>query len=116
MISELTGYMQEVFTEKFARINEAFSVTFTDLFGGGTAGLSLSDPNDILQSGINITVQPPGKKISSIEQLSGGEKALIAIAVYFAIMRVSPPPFCMLDEVEAALDDANVGRFAQYMR
>jgi len=116
LISELTGYMQEVFTEKFARINEAFSVTFTDLFGGGTAGLSLSDPNDILQSGINITVQPPGKKISSIEQLSGGEKALIAIAVYFAIMRVSPPPFCMLDEVEAALDDVNVGRFAQYMR
>ncbi|MGN1081359.1 MAG: chromosome segregation protein SMC, partial [Acutalibacteraceae bacterium] len=116
LISELTGYMRETFTEKFEKINIGFSSTFTDLFGGGTAQLTLSDPSDILSSGIEITVQPPGKKVSSIEQLSGGEKTLVSLAVYFAIMQVSPPPFCMLDEVEAALDDVNVDRFAKYLR
>lgn len=116
LIGELTEHMQTVFAESFRKISDAFTLTFTDLFGGGTAHLELTDPDAILTSGIEITVQPPGKKVSSIEQLSGGEKALIAIAIYFAIMRVSPPPFCMLDEVEAALDDVNVDRFANYMR
>lgn len=86
------------------------------MFGGGTGELSLTDENDVLASGIDIRVQPPGKKVSNIEQLSGGEKSLVAIAIYFAIMKVSPPPFCMLDEVESALDDVNVDRFAGYLR
>ena len=80
------------------------------------AQLTLSDPIDVLNSGIEINVQPPGKKVSSIEQLSGGEKSLVAIAIYFAMMKVAPPPFCMLDEVESALDDINVDRFANYLR
>ena len=116
LITELTEHMQVAFVDSFKKINESFALTFTDLFAGGSARLELSDPDHVLTSGIEIIVQPPGKKVSSIEQLSGGEKSLIAIAIYFAIMRVSPPPFCMLDEVEAALDDVNVDRFANYMR
>ncbi len=116
LIAELTGYMKETFTEKFEKINRGFTSTFTDLFGGGTAQLKLSDPDNILESGIEIIVQPPGKKVSSIEQLSGGEKTLVSLAVYFAIMHVAPPPFCILDEVEAALDDVNVDRYAGYLR
>ena len=116
LIDELTGTMQQLFIERFNLINENFSHTFVELFGGGLAQLTLSDPIDVLNSGIEINVQPPGKKVSSIEQLSGGEKSLVAIAIYFAMMKVAPPPFCMLDEVESALDDINVDRFANYLR
>ncbi len=116
LIAELTKHMQEQFAIRFAEINKHFSHIFTELFGGGSASLSFSDESDILSSGIDIKVQPPGKIVSNIEALSGGEKALVAISIYFAIMKVSPPPFCMLDEVEAALDDVNVRRFAGYLQ
>ena len=86
------------------------------LCGGGAAELSFTDDSDVLTSGIEIKVHPPGKIVTHIESLSGGEKALVAISIYFAIMRVNPPPFCVLDEIEAALDDVNVTRFAQYLR
>ena len=116
LIDELTRQMQAQFTERFAVINEHFGKIFKDLFGGGSAQLQFTDESDILNSGIEIKVHPPGKIVSHIELLSGGEKALVAISIYFAIMRVSPPPFCMLDEIEAALDDVNVTRFANYLR
>lgn len=116
LISQLTGQMQTMFVSRFDEINKYFSKVFIELFGGGTAELKLTDPDNVLESGIEIIVQPPGKKISIIEQLSGGEKALIAISIYFAIMKVNPPPFCILDEVDAALDDVNVTRFAGYLR
>lgn len=115
LIGELTAKMQEQFSVRFAEINRNFVEIFKELFGGGTADLSFTDENDILNSGIEIKVHPPGKIVSHIEALSGGEKALVAISIYFAIMKVSPPPFCMLDEVEAALDDVNVRRFADYL-
>lgn len=115
LIGELTAKMQEQFSVRFAEINRNFVEIFKELFGGGTAELSFTDENDILNSGIEIKVHPPGKIVSHIEALSGGEKALVAISIYFAIMKVSPPPFCMLDEVEAALDDVNVRRFADYL-
>jgi chromosome segregation protein len=116
LISQLTGSMQTAFIEKFNEINGHFSGTFVELFGGGTAQLILSEPLDVLNSGIDIKVQPPGKNVASIEQLSGGEKSIVALAIYFAMMKVAPPPFCMLDEVESALDDVNVDRFATYLR
>ena len=116
LIDDLTRRMQMQFTERFSVINEQFGRIFKDLFGGGSASLSFTDEGDILNSGIEIKVHPPGKIVSHIELLSGGEKALVAISIYFAIMRVSPPPFCMLDEIEAALDDVNVTRFANYLR
>lgn len=116
LINQLTGAMQEQFTERFAKINENFGHIFRELFGGGAAELSFSDPENVLTSGIDIKVHPPGKIVTHIESLSGGEKALVAISIYFAIMRVNPPPFCVLDEIEAALDDVNVTRFAQYLR
>ncbi len=116
LIDDLTRRMQTQFTERFSVINEQFGRIFKDLFGGGSASLSFTDENDILNAGIEIKVHPPGKIVSHIELLSGGEKALVAISIYFAIMRVSPPPFCMLDEIEAALDDVNVTRFANYLR
>ena len=116
LIGDLTRQMRELFIERFKQINTNFLQTFQELFGGGTANLSLTDPEDILHSGIEISVQPPGKIVTHLELLSGGEKALVAIALYFAIMKVSPPPFCMLDEIEAALDDVNVDRFAAYLR
>lgn len=116
LISGLTKQMQELFTIKFDRINKNFAETFRDLFGGGSACLNLSDADDVLNSGIEISVQPPGKIVSHLESLSGGEKALVAISLYFAIMKVNPPPFCVLDEIEAALDDVNVNRFAAYLR
>ncbi|WP_411655308.1 hypothetical protein [Anaeromassilibacillus sp. SJQ-1] len=105
LIGDFTRQMRDLFIERFQQINTNFLQTFKELFGGGTAGLSLTDPEDILRSGIEISVQPPGKIVTHLELLSGGEKALVAIALYFAIMKVSPPPFCMLDEIEAALDD-----------
>ena len=116
LINQLTSQMQEIFTEGFQKISQNFSKTFTELFGGGTASLSLSDPENILESGIDINVKLPGKNVPSLDGLSGGEKALIALSIYFAIMRVSAPPFCFLDEVDTALDDINVERFAEYMR
>jgi len=108
--------MKQKFLEGFERIRENFSKIFVDMFGGGHAELKLSDPNDVLQSGIDIVARLPGKNVPSLEGLSGGEKALIAISIYFAIMQVNAPPFCFLDEVESALDDVNVERFANYMK
>ncbi len=116
LINQLTSQMQEIFTEGFQKISQNFTKTFTELFGGGTASLSLSDPENILESGIDINVKLPGKNVPSLDGLSGGEKALIALSIYFAIMRVNAPPFCFLDEVDTALDDINVERFAEYMR
>ncbi len=116
LIGDLTKHMREQFTERFAQINTHFGAIFRELFGGGAAELSFTDPEDVLQSGIEIKVHPPGKIVTHIESLSGGEKALVAISIYFAIMRVNPPPFCVLDEIEAALDDVNVNRFSQYLR
>lgn len=115
LIKDLTSSMEAQFKEGFTAVAEHFSTVFTELFGGGKGELQLSDPDNLLESGIEIIVQPPGKKVSSIELLSGGEKALIALSIYFAIMKVNPPPFCMLDEVETALDDINVDRFAEYL-
>ena len=116
LINQLTSQMQEIFTVGFEKISQNFSKTFTELFGGGTASLTLSDPENILESGIDINCKLPGKNVPSLDGLSGGEKALIALSIYFAIMRVSAPPFCFLDEVDTALDDINVERFADYMR
>lgn len=116
LIGGLTERMRDLFSARFEQINRYFSETFRDLFEGGKAGLSLSEPDDVLSSGIEISVQPPGKIVSHLEALSGGEKSLVAIALYFAIMKVNPPPFCVLDEIEAALDDVNVNRFAAYLR
>ena len=116
LINQLTHQMQDIFTEGFNKINENFSKTFTELFGGGNASLTLSEPDNILESGIDINVKLPGKNVPSLDGLSGGEKALIALSIYFAIMRVNAPPFCFLDEVDTALDDINVERFADYMK
>lgn len=116
LINDLTKQMKEVFVESFDQINKNFTYTFKELFGGGTASLSLSDPENILTSGIDILVHPPGKIVVHLDALSGGEKALVAIALYFAIMKVRPAPFCVMDEIEAALDDVNVYRFAAYLR
>lgn len=115
LIEGLTSQMVEQFVGGFNKINEQFQKIFTDLFGGGSASLVLTDSDNVLQSGIDIVANLPGKKVPSLEGLSGGEKALIAIAIYFAIMRINPPPFCFLDEVDTALDDINVERFAEYM-
>ena len=116
IISGLTGEMKTIFQREFDRINAAFGQTFIELFGGGKARLELEDPNDVLNCGIDIKVQPPGKALKTITLLSGGEKAFVAIALYFAILKVRPTPFVVMDEIEAALDDNNVARFAQYMR
>ena len=116
MISKLSAQMREIFTHSFRAINENFGRVFAELFGGGEASLMLEDESDVLSSGIGIRVAPPGKVIKNLEALSGGEQALVAISIYFAILAVNPAPFCILDEIEAALDDANVVRFAQYLR
>ena len=116
MIANLSGQMKEIFTDSFRAINENFGRIFAELFGGGEASLLLEDESDVLSCGIGIRVAPPGKVIKNLEALSGGEQALVAISIYFAILAVNPAPFCILDEIEAALDDANVGRFAQYLR
>ena len=116
LINDLVSQMKELFSTKFSKINENFSKVFKELFGGGKAELTLINSDDVLNTGINIYVQPPGKIVSHIESLSGGEKALVAISLYFAIMLVNPVPFCVLDEIEAALDDVNVSRFAFYLR
>ena len=116
LINDLTKQMREIFIDRFNLINQNFAKTFVELFGGGKASLSLSDPENVLTTGVDISVEPPGKIVSHIELLSGGEKALVAIALYFAIMKVRPAPFCVMDEIEAALDDVNVYRFAEYLR
>ncbi len=116
LIINLTKQMKESFVESFDEINKNFTYTFKELFGGGTASLALADPENILTCGIDIYVHPPGKIVVHLDALSGGEKALVAIALYFAIMKVRPAPFCVMDEIEAALDDVNVYRFASYLR
>lgn len=116
LIERITGEMEEIFAKQFKVINESFGETFVEIFGGGRAELTLADPDDILNCGIEIRVQPPGKTLKTITLLSGGERAFVAIALYFAIIKVRPTPFCVLDEIEAALDDVNVSRFAGYLR
>ncbi len=116
VIAQITGEMKTIFAREFDSINRSFGETFVELFGGGKAALELEDPNDILNCGIEIKVQPPGKALKIISLLSGGEKAFVAIALYFAILKVRPTPFVVMDEIEAALDDSNVVRFAHYMR
>ena len=116
IIAQITGEMTEIFKEQFALINEGFRQAFTDLFGGGKANLELEDPEDVLGCGIEIRAQPPGKTVQNMSALSGGERALIAIALYFAILKVRPTPFCVMDEIEAALDESNVVRYARYLR
>ncbi len=116
IINEVTTEMQEVFLREFRAIDENFRTTFLELFGGGKAQILLEDESNPLECGIEIKVQPPGKAVSNISLLSGGEKAFVAIALYFAILKVRPTPFCVMDEIEAALDEANVIRFAEYMR
>ncbi len=116
IIDELMQDMQKQFKEQFTVINKNFNSVFKELFGGGTAKLELSDPENLLESGIEIEAQPPGKKLQSLTLLSGGERAFTAIALLFAILNVRPTPFCILDEIEAALDDVNVYRFADYLK
>ena len=116
IIREITTQMTDIFLSEFAKINEYFGKTFEEMFGGGKGQLVLEDPNEPLTCGIEIRVQPPGKQLKTITLLSGGEKAFVAIALYFAILKVRPTPFCMLDEIDAALDDRNVERFATYLR
>lgn len=116
VIRDLTGQMEQLFVERFHEIDQCFRQTFLELFGGGKAALKLEDENNVLDCGIEIKVQPPGKALSTISLLSGGEMAFVAIALYFAILKVRPTPFCVMDEIEAALDEANVTRYAEYMR
>ena len=116
IISDMTQTMKEQFKTQFALINKNFSEVFKELFGGGNASLKLEDENNILECGIDINVQPPGKKLQNMMLLSGGEKAFTAIALLFAILKINPAPFCVLDEIEAALDDVNVYRFADYLK
>lgn len=116
VIAELTKVMQDQFKEQFELIRENFKIVFSELFGGGKADITLADEGDVLESGIEIVAQPPGKKLQNMMLLSGGERALTAIALLFGILRMRPTPFCMLDEIESALDDANVYRFANYTK
>ena len=116
IISELAVEMKEIFVREFQAIGECFRTVFLELFGGGKAALELEDPEDPLGCGIEIRVQPPGKAVTSISLLSGGEKSFVAICLYFAIIKVRPTPFCIMDEIDAALDEANVERYARYMR
>ena len=116
IIAEMTASMKEQFKKQFAIINKNFEEVFKELFGGGNASLKLEDEENILECGIDINVQPPGKKLQNMMLLSGGEKAFTAIALLFAILKINPAPFCVLDEIEAALDDVNVYRFAEYLK
>ena len=116
VIIDMTKEMQEQFAQKFKEINKNFNDVFIELFGGGKAELILEDENNILECGIDIRVQPTGKKLQNMMLLSGGEKAFTAIALLFAILKINPAPFCILDEIEAALDDVNVYRFAEYLK
>ncbi|MCX7614702.1 MAG: chromosome segregation protein SMC [Clostridiales bacterium] len=116
IISEIIDNMKEIFSKQFEMINKSFDVTFREIFGGGSAELQFDDPEDILNCGIEIKVSLPGKTLKTITLLSGGEKVFVAIALYFSILKVRPAPFCVLDEIEAALDDVNVSRFASYIK
>ena len=116
IVRTITAEMTEIFVREFAKINEHFGKTFVEMFGGGMGELVLENPEEPLSCGIEIKVQPPGKQLKTITLLSGGEKAFVAIALYFAILKVRPTPFCLLDEIDAALDDRNVERFASYLR
>lgn len=116
LIDELTESMKIKFSSSFEKINANFKEIFVELFGGGRAELVLSDPENVLESGIEINVAPPGKVIKNLSLLSGGEQAFVAIAIYFSILRIKPAPFCILDEIEAALDDVNVSKYARYLR
>ena len=116
IIGKLEGEMETAFVDSFNQINENFNKTFSELFGGGSAEISLTDPDNVLESGIEIKAAPPGKIIKNMVQLSGGEQAFIAIALVFAILKVNPTPFCIFDEIEAALDEVNVARFAEYIK
>jgi chromosome segregation protein len=116
VIYDMVSIMKEQFFEKFKVINENFSEVFAEIFGGGSAKLSLTEPDNVLESGVNIDVQPPGKAVKNMILLSGGEQALVSIALLFAILKVRPAPFCVLDEIEAALDDVNVYRFADFLK
>ncbi len=116
VITEMTETMKAQFLKQFKIINENFKTTFKELFGGGTAELILEDENNILETGIEIKVQPPGKKLQNMMLLSGGERAFTAIALLFSMLKINPSPFCILDEIEAALDDVNVYRFAEYLK
>ncbi len=115
IIDELDTGMRKQFMEKFAEIQKEFDTAFKELFGGGKGTMELVEDEDILECGIRIIAQPPGKKLQNMMQMSGGEKALTAIALLFAIQNLKPSPFCLLDEIEAALDDSNVTRFAKYL-
>ncbi|MGX8728475.1 MAG: AAA family ATPase, partial [Lachnospiraceae bacterium] len=114
-ITELEKGMRRQFAEKFKEINAAFDATFQELFGGGRGKLAIEEESDILEAAISIIAEPPGKKLQNMMQLSGGEKSLTAIALLFAIQSLKPSPFALLDEIEAALDDSNVVRFAEYL-
>ena len=116
IIRNITQEMTIIFVEEFKKIDHYFGITFEEMFGGGKGQLILENPDEPLTCGIEIRVQPPGKQVKTITLLSGGEKAFVAIALYFAILKVRPTPFCMLDEIDAALDDRNVERFATYLR
>lgn len=116
LIESLTTEMQRIFSESFSIINRNFQEIFRELFGGGEARLELTDPEQVLESGIEIKVAPPGKVIKNLISLSGGEQSFVAIAIYFAILRLRPSPFCILDEIDAALDEGNVRKYAQYLR
>ena len=116
VISKLEVEMKAAFIESFNKINENFGITFRELFGGGSAELYLTDPENVLESGIEIKAAPPGKIIKNLMQLSGGEQAFVGVALFFAILKVNPTPFCILDEIEAALDEVNVERLAQYIK
>ena len=116
IIEGLEGDMEDAFVKSFNQINENFNAVFSELFGGGSAELILTDPENVLESGIEIKAAPPGKIIKNMVQLSGGEQAFVAIALFFAIIKVNPTPFCILDEIEAALDEVNVARFAEYIK
>lgn len=116
VIQDMTKIMKEQFEKQFSTINKNFGEVFQELFGGGKAELKLTDEQDVLNCGIEIEVQPPGKKLQNMSLLSGGERAFTAIAILFAILKINPAPFCVLDEIEAALDDVNVYRFADYLK
>jgi len=116
VIHEITLVMRRQFLEQFELINKNFSIVFRELFEGGAAEVQISDMDNVLESGIDIIVQPPGKKLQNMMLLSGGERAMVAISLIFAILRMRPAPFYLLDEIEASLDDANVFKFADYIR
>ncbi|MEG0456531.1 MAG: hypothetical protein RR549_00160 [Oscillospiraceae bacterium] len=116
LIDDLSSTMKKIFIDEFYKINENFSKIFINLFGGGHGELKITDQTDVLNSGIEIIVAPPGKVINNISSLSGGEHALIAVSIYFAILKVRPSPFCVLDEIDAALDDVNVNKLTAYLR